>query len=554
MMHAPYRRAGARRMGSLPSDRFAILAGNDRGGDVGKFLWRVTIVVHRYLGIAVGALMLMWFASGMVMMYVPYPQLSPAQRLQLLAPMSPAQCCDAAAIGLKTDEPIAAMQVTTELGRLVARIRPEGRPPFEATLEDGAPVVAGATEARAIALDAAPRITGENAKIVSADIVDRDQWTVSEDYELARPLYRFTLDDPQRTQIYVSGNSGDVVLFTTRAGRFWNWLGAVPHWLYFTQLRSDGPLWTKIIIWTSIAGGFLTLVGFYIGVSQFRPGRRISPYRGWNYWHHLAGLVFGVFTLTWVVSGTISMNPWGFLEGGGGGERAALIGDPLPWSAWRDSLARLKDNAALSGAVTITSAPESGRLFWLARWPDGRMLRLDDGGRVAPLAPAELTREAQLVANGRAIASQGLTVAEDSYYYQRPGGDPVILPVYRVVLADAAQTRYYFDPRDGALIGRLDADRRGYRWLFDGLHRLDFFAWLRWRPLWDAVMLLLLAGGIGVTGSGCYLAVRRIGRDARAMVGMRTRSAPPSASLRSARSGGNRPHAARFARPRQNEK
>lgn len=502
---------------------------------MGGVLWRATVVVHRYLGIAVGALMLMWFASGVVMMYVPYPQLSPAQRLQLLAPISSAQCCAASAIRLKDDEPIAAMQIEMRLGRLIARIRPDGRPPFFGALDDGGPLAAGAGQARAIALDAAPRITGRSAKIISADLLDRDQWTVAEDYEFERPLYRFGFDDSRRTQIYVSGSSGDVVLFTTGAERFWNWFGAVPHWLYFTGLRSNGLLWSKVIIWTSIAGGFLTLAGLYIGITQFRRGPRISPYRGWNYWHHLAGLVFGVLTLTWVVSGTISMNPWGFLEGGGGNERGALMGDRLPWSTWRDSFARLKDDAALAGAVSITSAPENGRLFWLARWANGRILRLDDGGRVAPVAPVELSREAQLVASGRTIASQGLMTSEDSYYYRTPGSDRLILPVYRVVLADAARTRYYFDPRDGSLLGRVDADRRGYRWLFDGLHRLDFFAWLRWRPVWDAVMLLLLAGGIAVTGSGCYLAVRRIGRDARPLAALlHARRSSVVASLRSA--------------------
>lgn len=484
---------------------------------MGGVLWRAVVTVHRYLGIAVGALMLMWFASGMVMIYVPYPQLSPAQHLQLLAPISPHQCCAAAAIRLAADEPVAAMQVETRLDRLVARIRPDGRPPLEAALANGAPVMAGVADAREIALDAAPRVIGQNAKIISSDIVDRDQWTVAEDYEFDRPLYRFGFDDPRHTQIYVSGSSGDVVLFTTGAERFWNWLGAVPHWLYFTSLRSNGPLWSKIIIWTSIAGGFLTLVGLYIGVSQIRRGPRWSPYRGWNYWHHLGGLFFGVLTLTWVVSGTISMNPWGFLEGGDG-ERAALIGEPLPWSAYRDSLARLQDDPALAGAVALSSAPASGRLYWLARWPDGRVLRLDDGGRAAPVAAAEFAREAQLLANGRMIALQGLMTTEDSYYYRTPGGDRFVLPVYRVILADAARTRYYLDPRDGLLLGRIDPDRRGYRWLFDGLHRLDFFAWLRIRPLWDIVMLLLLLGGVAVTGSGCYLAVRRVGRDVRAVL------------------------------------
>jgi hypothetical protein len=36
-------------------------------------LWRTTVILHRYLGIAVGLLMLSWFVSGIVMMYVAFP-------------------------------------------------------------------------------------------------------------------------------------------------------------------------------------------------------------------------------------------------------------------------------------------------------------------------------------------------------------------------------------------------------------------------------------------------------------------------------------------------
>jgi len=42
---------------------------------------------------------------------------------------------------------------------------------------------------------------------------------------------------------------------------------------------------------------------------------------------------------------------------------------------------------------------------------------------------------------------------------------------------------------------------------------LDFFGWLRVRPLWDLVVLILLLGGLAVTGTGVYLAVVRIKRD-----------------------------------------
>ena len=482
---------------------------------IGRVLWRATVTVHRYLGIAVGALMLMWFISGMVMMYVPFPQLSPVQHLSTLAPIPLNACCAAGAIKLADDEPVLATQIETLLGKAVVRIRPDGRPPIYATLADGAPVAIDAAEARATAREAAPRITGLNSRLAASELIDRDQWTVAEDYESDRPLYRFSFDDPRHTQAYISGSSGEVVLWTTGAQRFWNWLGAVPHWLYFTQLRSNGPLWSKIVIWTSIAGGFLTALGLYLAVTQFRRGARLSPYRGWTMWHHLIGLIFGVFALAWVVSGTISMNPWGFLEGSGGNERALLAGEPLSWSAYRDSLSALTRNPSLAGMVSLTSAPQAGKLFWLARWPDGKILRLDGNGQTAPLQPAELPRLAGIVAAGRPIESAELMNREDSYYYRGVTGGRFTLPVYRVTLSDAAHTRYYFDPRTGALMGRIDSARRGYRWLFDGLHHMDFFAWMRLRPLWDMLVLLLMLGGIGVTGTGCYLAIARIRRDLR---------------------------------------
>jgi hypothetical protein len=51
-------------------------------------LWRVLVITHRYLGIAVGVLMLMWFVSGIVMMYVGFPQGIGKERLGALAPIA----------------------------------------------------------------------------------------------------------------------------------------------------------------------------------------------------------------------------------------------------------------------------------------------------------------------------------------------------------------------------------------------------------------------------------------------------------------------------------
>ena len=484
-----------------------------------RFLWRATIIAHRYLGVAVGLLMLVWFGSGVVMMYVPYPELTEKDRLSALGPIPWQECCTLAAQTYSDDQPVRAVRLQSVAGEPVLLLRPEGQFPRISSLGPSGPSLEiDANKADQVALAAAPRIIKESALPIAKEMIEADQWTVGDAGEGNRPLYHFVFADPARTHLYVSSTTGEIVLWTTAHERFWNWFGAIPHWLYFTELRSNGPLWAQIVIWTSILGGFLTVLGLYLGIAQFKRGRngRLSPYRGWFYWHHIAGLVFGVVTLTWVVSGTLSMNPWGFLAGGGGGgERVRLAGEPIPWSEIRASIAALKENPP-PAAVRVTSAALDGKLFWLAEKEDGAVLRLDSAGRPAPLAQSDLQAAVQRLAGAAQIESQAMMTAEDSYYFDfsiaEPGDRPPF-PVYRVVLNDAEHTRYYLSPETGELLRKVDADGRGQRWLFSGLHRFDFAGWLRMRPVWDIVVLVLMLGGIGVTGTGAYLAIQRIRRD-----------------------------------------
>jgi hypothetical protein len=483
-----------------------------------RVLWRATVILHRYLGVAVGLLMLVWFASGIVMMYVPYPGLTGKDRLVPLGPIAWAACCSLDAQNIAGDEPIRAVQIESMAGEPVLFVRPEGRPPRLSSLASSGPSLdIDDAKARAVVAQAAPRIIGQAAEPVAMELIERDQWTVGDGGDGNRPLYRFTFADPAGTQIYVSSTTGEIVLWTHAAQRFWNWFGAVPHWLYFTELRKNGPLWAQIVIWTSILGGFLTVLGLYLGIAQFKRGRsgRLSPYRGWFYWHHIVGLVFGIVTLTWVVSGTFSMNPWGFLEGRGGDERTRLSGELPSWGVIRASIEALKANPP-PDAVRIASAPFGGRLFWLASRRDGSVTRLDAQGRPAPVEMSDLHAAAQRLAQGSSIESQGAIAEEEAYYFNFSIGereDRAPLPAYRVVLNDSDHTRYYLNPETAQLVRKVDANSRGQRWLFSGLHRLDFAQWLRLRPVWDVVMLFLLFGGLAGTGTGVYLALQRIKRD-----------------------------------------
>src|SRR5262249_37218612 len=355
-----------------------------------------------------------------------------AERVRIQSPISWQSCCNYES--LLDDAQISRAQMESHLGMPALRLRVLGERDFLFDLTNGARIPIDADTARKVVLEASPGVIGRAASIVDYEQVPYDQFTLGR-APRDRPFHRFEFDDPDRTTIYVSGTTGQIVTWTTAGHRFWNWLGTIPHFLYFQSLRVQQQLWSQTVIWTSLLGTFLTVVGIILGVVQFGRGKegKLSPYRGWFYWHHVIGLIFGVLTLTWVLSGLISMNPWGFLEGRGRGEASLVEGSSPRWKDIKESLEAVRTQLAGSGVVSLTTAPFGGRLYWMATFNDGGVKRLDISGRVAPTSNGELAQAAQRIAGDRAIAEQGLVNQEDAYYYarQRRRFDEVVLPVYR---------------------------------------------------------------------------------------------------------------------------
>jgi PepSY-associated TM region len=466
---------------------------------------RLILLLHRYLGIAVGALMVMWCLSGVVMMYVSYPELSENFRLKHLEPIVWHGCCKLPDT-LRAD---AHLSVWIEMlaGRPVLFSGEEGRPIdlLTGSLIQNISADQAAEVAKRFATSrspAAPHLLG---------LVDRDQWTVAGDFNSARPMFRFGLGDEAGTELYVSGLSGRAVQMTTARERFWNWLGAVPHWLYFTELRRHAGAWSQVMIYASLLGCFLAGIGIYLGVRQMaaRPAGRWSPYVGFNLWHHIAGLAFGIFALTWVLSGLFSMNPWGWLQGAGAQAESATI-QGTPRFSPTDLAAVLHAQAdAQPAAVSIKAAPLNSQLFFIASAAGGTRRRLNDIGSPAPLGSADLKLLAESLQGVGTPSTPELMRQEDNFYFSHHR-EIAALPVYRLVLASG--TRYYLDSVSGMLVAKLDAESRAYRWLHEGLHRLDFAAWLRARPQWDLLMLLLMSGVTMVCVTGAYLGYRRLTR------------------------------------------
>jgi hypothetical protein len=475
-------------------------------------LWRTMIVTHRYLGIAVGVLMLLWFVSGIVMMYVGFPQPAGRERLQGLPRIDWHTCCRFDTADVPDSQPVGRAEIEMLLGAPVLRLPRVLVPVQTMALADGTYKRLVIGEAKEVALAAAPRVNDQPAPLIAAEEIDEDQWTLNR-YHQEQPIFRFAFGDLDRSVLYVSGASGRVVLRTTLAQRFWNWLGAIPHWLYLEPLRTDPWLWTQTVIWSSVLASLLTIIGLYLGIAQFRRGRDggVSPYRGLFYWHHLSGLVFGVVALAFVASGLVSMNPWGFLNSRGAGERARLEGQPPRWAEVKASILALRERSI--EAVSLSLSSYDGKLFWFATGEDGNTRRLDASGNVAPIAEGDLIEAATRLAAPAGIATQGMLDDGDAYAYYLGDGGSAPAPVYRVIANDAESTRYYIDPTSGALLQRADSNRRWHRWLFGAIHRLDFAAWIRVRPAWDVILIALMLGGAALSTIGIYMALRRVRHD-----------------------------------------
>jgi hypothetical protein len=471
---------------------------------------RWVFVIHRYLGIGIGLLMVTWCLSGFVMMYVPYPQLTESERVLHLAPIDWQRCCVIDPAAVATSAPISRFQLEALDGQPTLRIRFANGSSELLDLGQGNVLdEVGAIRTATVAARYGALGSATPPRLI--ETLAFDQWTVQGARQPNRPLHRFSLQDAQGTEIYVSSRDGSAVQITTRWVRFWNWLGSVPHWIYFPALRSQPAAWTQTVVWTSTVGCFLTLTGLFAGIVQLRKGAngRWVPYRGFHYWHHVSGLVFGILVLTWIASGLISMNPWGFLEGGGYDEPARIQGTAPDLPTVVDSIRALPKAALGKDIVSIESAPLNGRLYWVATRVDGQRMRLDTNGLARPLERSDLNFIVSALDPTPADYRLERIDTEDVYYFSHHR-EQAQLPAYRVVSESPSGNCYYLDVVSGQILAKLDADGRTYRWLHQAFHRLDFSATVRSHPLWDILMLTLLSGVTVTCGLGTYLGIRSL--------------------------------------------
>ena len=477
---------------------------------------RTLVYSHRWLGIAGGVLIFVWFASGIVMMYARMPALDPTERIARLAPLD----VSTLRIAPAAVAPDATRLTISMLGdRPVYRVVAGGQPRtiFADTGETLAPVNAD----RAVEIAKAFSVGDDSTVQYEARLEDADQWTFGVRGQM--PLHRISLGDADGTRLYVAERSGEVVMKTTASGRRWGFFGAVLHWIYFTPFRRNATLWAQTIIWTSIAGVVMSIAGLLWGVWRYSPSRRFrlrrqprrSPYAGLMRWHHVAGLIFGVTTITWIFSGLLSMEPWDWTPGTAPTreQRDGVSHGPLrPGEIGLDMLKQAVASYGTDRPKEIEVLRFRGRDFVRAQ---AGIVSLDNpfNGPDTTLHADEILAAAREAMPGAAIEGVFWMDRYDSYYYDRDGR--LSLPVLRVRYADPQRTWLYLDPARGAIVRKEERLSRINRWLYHGLHSFDFPFLYYHRPLWDIVVIVLSLGGMLLSATTMLPAWRRVRRRLR---------------------------------------
>jgi uncharacterized iron-regulated membrane protein len=277
-------------------------------------LKRYLYLSHRWLGIVLCLFMAMWFVSGVVMMYIGYPKLTPQEKLGGLPGLAAERCHISLAQALAaTDQAKSPDSVRlTSVAGAPRYVFTYGKKQIAVDAETGNRIDQ-VTPAQALASAGSFLATASGHYL---DSINEDAWTHSKALDEHRPLHRVQMDDEQATLLYISNTTGEVVRDANRNERIWNWLGAWIHWLYPFRGGALDRYAADIVIYTSLAGTVLSLLGIVVGLLRWRFKGRYkhgtkTPYRnGWMRWHHLLGLGFGVIAFTWILSGLFSMNPW----------------------------------------------------------------------------------------------------------------------------------------------------------------------------------------------------------------------------------------------------
>lgn len=457
----------------------------------------------------------MWFLSGFVMIYHGFPKFSSQDRLAMhQAIEGHLRGTNSLKVVLPDSAKISGLSLEMQSGRPVFLLRGKGLP---AQIYADSLTVTSSVNMQ----DIEQIVRRVNiAPILQIDtLYESDQWLMPRRLTPDKPVLKYYFGDSAKHQLYVSIHDGNVLQYTDRDQRFWAWLGAIPHWVYFTSLRQNHSLWMDFVIWTSGIGSLMCLLGLILGLRIFwrskKQGFKVPYKKWWHKWHYISGMIFGLFALTFAFSGLMSMTSLpSWLIKKPKTDKTELS-NPKNTRRYKelDLSTYQLDYRLLGQEFNDIKKIEWGSFHdspLYKVYTDDKTWHIDasDSLVVKPFVlTQELVRESLSAQIGDKISYKlDIINQEDEYYFARKK-ERLSFPVYRVILDDELNTRYYYSPKTLS-IQRIDDNTLLRRFLYNGLHSLSF-KFLTDRPwLWNIAMFTLMIGGTFLSFTGVGLSLR----------------------------------------------
>ncbi|WP_293711478.1 PepSY domain-containing protein [uncultured Parabacteroides sp.] len=474
--------------------------------------------LHRIAGTIIALFFLMWFISGLVLVYHSFPRVDKTVQYEKME-MLPSSLPDIA-------DYLGQIPDGSKIRKINVR-QFQGQTLFSVATNDSTYTFCTDTlqPVKPVTFDYIVQVARDwvNAPILKVDTLHkREQWIMYSRYVREMPVYKFYFDDKDKHQLYIAARSGEVLQFTSSIQRFWAWVGYIPHTFYIPFLRQNTDAWTNTLTVAGIIGMLAGLTGLYVGITaiyrRYKQKRTLEiPYRKrWYRWHHILGLILGIFIVTWGLSGALSLQRiprWIInIEGDYSVSPEKLRGKTFPLNNYKLDYRQLKK-----------AYPDLKQVEW-TYYGDLPVYDIIAGNQNL-MIDASLPEVTNLFLSEETIARairkmHGDDVAfhismidrYDEYYLSIDNTRP--LPVYKVDVDNYDRSVYYIDPTTGNH-KYLNTNRRVKKWLFSAFHYLDIRWLVERHTLWTIALWTLCLGGALLSFTGVWLGVKYIYRKLR---------------------------------------
>lgn len=225
--------------------------------------------VHKWLALIIGAQLLIWFSSGVLMSLLPIDQVRGehlVDRERVVAVPATLDLVPPARLIASAKAPVESVSFAMLAGRPVAQVATaDGIKLFDATNGDPLPPVDAAL-ARTIASDAWKASTKPAARV--SRVV-----TESPEYRGALPAWRVAFADPDNTSVFIAADTGKIAAVRTGTWRLYDFFWS----LHIMDWKNHENFNTWWLLGFAIGGLIMGLAGTVLLVMRWPLRRKRRP-------------------------------------------------------------------------------------------------------------------------------------------------------------------------------------------------------------------------------------------------------------------------------------